>query len=152
MDENSAKESYIIFQIDVTSYGIPGKYVLQLEMMQEITPVPDTPGYMEGVMFSRGEIIPVINLRTRFGLQKKNYDASTRIIVIKHSDRVAGLITDNAREYININSTAIHPVPSIYSAKEGSFVESVARTADRMILILNLKEVIEYMEKHEITS
>jgi purine-binding chemotaxis protein CheW len=121
-------------------------------MMQEITPVPDTPGYMEGVMFSRGEIIPVINLRTRFGLQKKNYDVSTRIIVIKHSDRVAGLITDNAREYININSTDIHPVPSIYSAKEGSFVESVARTADRMILILNLKEVIEYMEKHEITS
>jgi purine-binding chemotaxis protein CheW len=152
MDENSAKESYIIFQIDGTFYGISGKYVLQLEMMQEITPVPDTPGYMEGVMFSRGEVIPVINLRVRFGLQKKNYDASTRIIVIKNGDRVAGLIADNAREYININSTAIHPVPLMYSAKEGSFVESVARTADRMILILNLKEIIEYMEKHEITS
>lgn len=152
MDENAAKESYIIFQIDGTSYGISGKYILQLEMMQEITPVPDTPEYMEGVMFSRGEVIPVINLRIRFGLQKKNYDASTRIMVIRHGDRVAGLIADNAREYINIITAAIHPVPSMYSGKEGSFIESVARTGDRMILILNLKEIIEYIEKDEITS
>lgn len=152
MDENAAKESYIIFQIDGTSYGISGKYILQLEMMQEITPVPDTPEYMEGVMFSRGEVIPVINLRIRFGLQKKNYDASTRIMVIRHGDRVAGLIADNAREYINIITAAIHPVPSMYSGKEGSFIESVARTGDRMILISNLKEIIEYIEKDEITS
>lgn len=152
MDEKSGTESFIIFQIDGTSYGIWGKYVLQVEMMQEITSVPDTPEYMEGVTFSRGQVIPVINIRIRFGLERKTYDAGTRIIVIRFEDRVAGLIADNAREYLNIDTGSLHPVPSYYSGKGASFVESIARNGDRIILILNLSEILQYFERQEITS
>lgn len=134
--------SYILFDVSGTTYGINIRFVNQLEMIGNITPVPNTPEYLEGVMFSRGKVIPVINLRTRLGFEKVPYDFRTRVIVTNYKDRHVGLIADTAKEYVSISSDSIEPAPEFIRNQGGSYVEGVARIAERTVLIFNIEEIL----------
>jgi purine-binding chemotaxis protein CheW len=134
--------SYILFDVAGTTYGINIRFVNQLEMVGNITPVPNTPGYLEGVMFSRGKVIPVINLRTRLGFEKTPYDFRTRVIVTNYKERNVGLIADTAKEYVSLPADSIEPAPEFIRNKGGAFVEGVTRINDRTVLIFNIEEII----------
>jgi purine-binding chemotaxis protein CheW len=134
--------SYILFDVAGTTYGINIKYVNQLEMMGNITPVPNTPEYLEGVMFTRGKVIPVINLRTRLGFGKIPYDFRTRVIVTNYNDRNVGLIADSAKEYVSLPAGSIEPAPDFIRNQGGSYVEGVTKINDRTVLIFRIEEII----------
>ncbi|HEY7913833.1 MAG TPA: chemotaxis protein CheW [Blastocatellia bacterium] len=144
-DQNTS-QAYILFDLAGTTYGVPSRAVQQVELVEQITPVPNAPAAVEGVIFSRGQVIPAVNLRVRFGFEKKPHDLRTRLIVIAAKNRVVGLIVDSAREFLSIPSSAVQPPHEAISGLNGNYLDGIATLGERIILILNLDEVIERTE------
>lgn len=143
-DTPNHSEPFILFELAGTTYGIPTAVVQQMEMIEHITPVPNTPPFVEGVVFSRGQVIPAINLRIRFGFEKIAYDARSRLIVIHSSNRSVGLIADTAREFVSISSDVVQPPPEGISGLSGRYLTGIAMLGERMVLILNAEELLNF--------
>jgi purine-binding chemotaxis protein CheW len=135
--------TYILFTVAGTTYAIASQNVLHIEMVEHVTPVPNAPPSVEGVVFSRGQVVPVINLRARFGFDRKGLDLRTRLLVVEHEGRRVGLLADDAREFVMIAATVIHPPNEAVGGTSGSYLDGVAMLGDRMVLVLNVREVVE---------
>ena len=146
-DNNSLP--HILFELGNTTYGVPSHAVRQMEMIEQITPVPNAPAFVEGVVFSRGQVIPAIDLRVRFGVEKKPYDLRTRLVVVQAGERTVGLIVDTAREFMSIPQDTIQPPPDEISGLSGNYLEGIATLGDRLVLILNVEEVLNLSEHAE---
>jgi len=142
-------DSFVLFELAGTTYAVPSGDVQQLEMIEHITPVPNAAKAVEGVVFSRGQVIPAINLRTRFGFPKIEYDLRSRLVVVKVGGRNIGLIVDAAREFKRIPQDAINPPSEALSGTRGKYLEAIATVGDRLILLLNLAEVVKTAEEIE---
>src|SRR5215203_746853 len=90
-----AAEPYILFELAGTSYAVKSRDVLHMEMVEQFTPVPNARPFLEGIVFSRGQVIPAVNLRVRFGFPREPHTLRTRLLVVKSSERVVGLVTDS---------------------------------------------------------
>ncbi|QKG79954.1 chemotaxis protein CheW [Tenuifilum thalassicum] len=133
--------SYIIFQLDETDYGIPISQIKQLDVMGKVTPVPNAPQYVEGIVLTRGEVIPAINIRKKYGLPNKDFNLKTRLIHIYSNERSFGLIVDSAREFINIDDDQILPPPKKGNTPFTNEITGVVKHGERIILILNPLEL-----------
>jgi len=142
-----AGEPFVLFELDGTTYALRSSDVQQLEMIEHITPVPNSPAAVEGVVFSRGQVIPAMSLRTRFRLPKVELDLRSRLVIVRSGDRNIGLIVDAAREFRRIPPEAIKPPPDSLNATSGQYLEGIASVDDRLILILNLHEIIRTVEE-----
>jgi purine-binding chemotaxis protein CheW len=149
MASNNGKttEPFILFELGKTTYGIHSRFVQQLEMIEEITPVPNALPFVEGVVLSRGQVIPVINLRIRFGFEKIPHDSRTRLIVINVNNRTIGLVVDTAREFVSIPAETIQPPPEKISGLSGKYLQSIAMLGEeRLVLILEVQEILSLSE------
>jgi purine-binding chemotaxis protein CheW len=135
-------DSYILFELAGTSYGVPSRDVLHMEMVEHITPVPNASSHLEGVVFSRGEVVPAINLRLRFGFPKAATTLSSRLIIVKVDGRRVGLIVDSAREFRKITADAIQPPAEAIAGLSGSYLAGIAKLGERVVLLLNMDEVV----------
>jgi purine-binding chemotaxis protein CheW len=135
-------EPFILIELAGTTYGVRGRFVQQMEMIEHITPIPNAPAALEGVVLARGQVIPALSLRGRFGFEKIPYDLRTRLLVVNNGKRTIGLIADTAREFVKLPLDAIEPTPEALSGLSGNYLEGIATLNGRMILILNLDEVI----------
>ncbi|AMW27169.1 chemotaxis protein CheW [Limnospira fusiformis SAG 85.79] len=135
-------QPFILFELDHTTYGIPSGVVQQMEMVEQITPVPNSASFVVGVIFSRGQVIPAIDLRVRFGFAKIPYTLRTRLIVINTNQRTVGLIVDTAREFVSISADTIQPSPEGISSLSGKYLAGIATLGERVILILNVEELL----------
>jgi purine-binding chemotaxis protein CheW len=148
-DDYLNADSFVLFELAGTTYAVPSRDVQQLEMIEHITPVPNAAEAVEGVVFSRGQVIPAINLRTRFGFPKVAYDVRSRLVVVNVGGRNIGLIVDAAREFKRIPPDAINPPSEALSGTSGKYLEAIATVDDRLILLLNLAEVVKTAEEIE---
>ena len=135
-------EPYVLFDLAGTAYAVPSAAVQRIEMVEHVTPVPNAPAYVDGVVFSRGRVVPAVNLRRRFGFDRAAYDPATRLIVVAHADRAVGLIVDAAREFVAIPADAIQPPPETLVGTSGRYLGGIATVGDRVILILDVPEVL----------
>ena len=158
------KDNYIVFTVADTAYALASQQVAHVEMVEHITPVPNATSVIDGVVFSRGEIVPALNLRVRFGFPRIANDLRTRLLVVRHEGRTAGLLVDAAREFMAISSAEIHPPNEGLRGMSGRYLSGIAtikpadrkdhrkddgngdRKEDRMILILDLAEVLNLGE------
>jgi purine-binding chemotaxis protein CheW len=138
MEAPSGSEPYVLATIGNTAYALPSREVQRMEMVEHVTPVPNAPAFVDGIVFSRGQVVPAINLRRRFGFEAVPYDLSTRILVVSHGDRLVGLIVDSAREFIRIPADAIQPPPDIGGSVSGQHLSGIATIHDRVILVLDM--------------
>src|SRR5688572_30586170 len=97
-----------------------------MEMVEQITPVPNAPAFVDGVVFSRGRVVPAVNLRLRFGFDRAPYDLRTRLVVVAHAGRAVGLIVDAAREFVTIPVADVQPAPEGLAGTSGSYLAGVA--------------------------
>lgn len=141
-EQHATSETFIVFELAGTTYAVPSRVVQQMEMIEHVTPVPNASPAVEGVVFSRGQVVPALNLRVRFGFERIPIELRTRLIVVATGGRAVGLIVDTAREFISIASSAIQPPNETISGLSGKYLEGIATLGDRIILILNLDEVI----------
>ena len=145
-------DSFVLFELAGTTYGVRSQDVQQLEMIEHITPVPNASEAIEGVVFSRGQVIPAINLRTRFGFPKIEFDLRSRLVVVAVGERNIGLIADSAREFKRIPSEAINPPAENLEGTSGKYLEAIATLDSRIVLLLNLAEVVKVGEEIEVEN
>ncbi|HET7219026.1 MAG TPA: chemotaxis protein CheW [Vicinamibacterales bacterium] len=136
-------ETYILFGVAGTTYAVRSQQVLHMEMIEHVTPVPNAPHFVEGVVFSRGQVVPVINLRARFGFERAPITLRTRLLVTQSDARRVGLLVDEAREFIAIAETAIQPPNQAITGLSGQYLDGIATLGERIVLILNIREVVE---------
>ena len=140
-------EPFIIFELAGTTYGVRSRLVQQVEMIEHVTPVPNAPAAVEGVVLARGQVIPALNLRARFGFERVAFDLRSRLVVVSTGGRTLGLIVDAAREFLRIPEAAVEPPPEAITGLSGQYLEGVATIGERIILVLNLDEVIDLGEQ-----
>ena len=137
------RDNYILFTVASTMYGLSSHDVAHVELVENVTRVPNAPPYVDGVVFSRGAVVPAVSLRARFGFERAAYDARTRLIVAQQGDRSVGLIVDSAREFVTIPPGLIQPPAEGLTGTTGRYLRGVAIVADRMILILDIAELLK---------
>ncbi|MFP4697270.1 MAG: chemotaxis protein CheW [Eubacteriales bacterium] len=145
MEKNEREQimkQFIIINFGQEHFGIDIKFVQNIIRMQSITRVPKAPSYLKGVINLRGDIIPVISLREKFGLNTDEITNSTRIIIVDLEQNPMGFIVDEVREVVQIPEDSIQK--SIYDAKDekSAFLSSVGKNGDELISILNLDTII----------
>ena len=139
--------SYILFTVAGTTYALPSGEVRHMEMLEGVTRVPNAPPFVDGVVFSRGQVVPVVNLRARFGFERAAYDLRARLIVVQAASRVIGLVVDSAREFVNIPPESIQPPHEALAGMSGRYVEGVASLGDkRLVLTLDLSRILNFAE------
>lgn len=132
-----AADAYILCDVAGTSYAVDTREVEQLEMVGALTPVPNSPPYVDGVTSSRGKVIPVVNLRARFGFPRVAADTRARIIVTRTEGRTIGLLVDSAREFARIPPEAVQRAPDALDAT-APYVRNVAHLGERLVLIVDV--------------
>ncbi len=140
-------EPYILFQIAGATYAVPSAQVQQVAMIERLTRVPNAPDFVDGVVYLRGQVIPVINLRRRFGLPPKEYDLQSRLIIIEQDSRIVGMAVDSARQFANLNSDDIQPPPEIVSHAPRQYLRGVIAQEKTLILVLDLHQVLNPEER-----
>ena len=136
-------EPFILFELAGTTYGVRSRFVQQIEMIDDVASVPNTHTAVEGVVLVRGQVIPALNLRTRFGFERIERDLRSRLVVINTGTRVVGLVVDTAREFLKIAVESIEPPPAALTGLSGHYLEGIATIGERLILILNLDAVLD---------
>jgi purine-binding chemotaxis protein CheW len=116
----------------------------------QITRVPQSPPFVEGVINLRGKIIPVIDLRKRFGLTELENSDDVRIIVVEVSNRVIGFTVDRVNEVLRINSNIVEPPPSMVCGLDTEYVQGVGKLDDRLLILLHLEKLFTAAEIAEI--
>jgi purine-binding chemotaxis protein CheW len=139
-------ETYILFTVAGTTYALPSREVRHMEMLEGVTRVPNAPPFVDGVVFSRGQVVPVVNLRARFGFERAPYELRTRLIVVQSGGRVIGLVVDSAREFVNIPPDQVQPPHEALAGMSGRYVDGVASIGDRLILTLDLSRILKFAE------
>lgn len=143
MENQQSQEPFILFELAGTTYGVRSRFVQQIEMIEDIAAVPNAHAAIEGVVFVRGQVVPVLNLRVRFGFEKVERDLRSRLIVTNTGTRVVGLIVDTSREFLKIPAEAIEPPPEAITGLSGRYLEGIATVGERLILILKLEAVLD---------
>jgi len=141
-----AGDTYILFSVAGTTYALRSRDVAHVEMVDQVTAVPNAASFVDGVVFSRGVVVPALNLRARFGFERAPHDLSTRLLVVHHGDRTVGLVVDGAREFATIDPAAIQPPATALSGLSGRYLEGVANLGDRLVLVLNLDAVLTFSD------
>jgi len=133
----------IVFALAGEQYGIEVDKVRTIERMMPITRVPKTPAFVKGVINLRGVVIPVIDLRGRFGLPETEASETSRIIIVQVNDLEVGFIVDAANDVIDIDSDRIDSPPEVVGGIKAKYLRGVAKLDDnRLLIMLNLAEVL----------
>ena len=133
----------VSFTIGSEEFGVDILKVQEINRTVEITRVPQAPHYVEGVINLRGKVIPIIDLRKRFGLELKEYDKNTRIVVVDIEGNVMGMIVDSVSEVLRLPANTIEPPPELVTGINAEYIKGVAKLQDRLLIFLDLSKVVE---------
>jgi purine-binding chemotaxis protein CheW len=141
------RETHIVgFNVGRETYGIPISSLHEIVRVPEITAVPDAPAYLEGVINLRGKIVSVIDLRKRFGKPTTALDRHSRILVVEHRGRLAGMIVDSASEVIKIPDTEVESAPTMMRDGGLDCVTGLGKYKGRLIILLDIDKVLSVRE------
>ena len=142
-----SRETHIVgFKVGRETYGIPITALHEIVRVPEITAVPDAPAYLEGVINLRGKIVSVVDLRKRFGKLSTTLDRHSRILVVEHRGRLAGMIVDSASEVLKIPESEIEAAPAVMQEGGLDCVTGLAKYQGRLIILLDLRKVLTARE------
>lgn len=133
---------HVTFRVGTAEYAIPASQVLHLESFETATHVPGAPAYVAGLVQVRGRVVPVVDLRKRFGLPPTDRELAHRVVVVQLGARVAGLLVDSAREVMQLDETSFRDAPELIKEQANGFVTGIATVRERMFLIVDVQRVI----------
>lgn len=133
---------HVAFKVGSAEYVIAAADVLHLESFTGATRVPGAPDFVAGLVQVRGRLVPVVDVRTRFGLDAVERTVDNRIIVVKVGTRVAGLLVDSARDILRLDEGAFTPPPELMGQQGDRFVKAVITIASRLLLLVDVPRVI----------
>ena len=133
---------HVIFKVGAAEYALPATDVLQMETYSGATPVPGAPPFVAGIVQIRGRVLPLLDLRARFGLPAVEHGIDRRIVVGQHEGRPVGLLVDSAREVLAIPEESIRPPPRMAADEAAGLVRAVAQVGPRLLMLLDFPKVI----------
>jgi purine-binding chemotaxis protein CheW len=140
----------VSFKIGEEEFGVDILKVQEINRMLEVTRVPNAPEYVDGVINLRGKVIPIIDLRRRFGMPRKDQDKNTRIVVVELSGRTLGFVVDAVSEVLRIPKSVTEPPPPIVAGINAEYITAVGKLEDRLLILLDLEKVLSDSEKAEL--
>ena len=141
----------VTFRLGSEEYAIDILKVQEINRMVDITSVPNSPSDVEGVINLRGKVIPVINLRRKFGLGTKEADAQSRIMVVDVGITV-GLIVDSVSEVLRLSSDTVEPPPPMTGGIGSEFIRGVGKLQDRLLILLDIDKLLGHDEMHAVAQ
>jgi purine-binding chemotaxis protein CheW len=141
----------VSFKVGEEEFGIEILSVQEIIRLQELTRVPNSPEFVDGVINLRGKVIPVIALRKRFGLPQQAHDKETRIVVLETNSIVIGLVVDSVSEVLRIPADAVVPPPRLGTI-EKEFVSGVGKLDNRLLILLDLERIVSVPNLQEATA
>lgn len=132
----------VTFSIGEEEFGVNILKVQEINRTMEITKVPRAPNFVEGVINLRGKVIPIIDLRSRFGLASKPEDKDTRIIVIEINNVIVGFVVDAVSEVLRIPASTVEPPPPVVAGVESDYISAVGKLKDRLLIMLDLDKIL----------
>ena len=135
----------VIFRLAQEEYGLPITKVQEINRLVPITKLPQTPLFMEGIINLRGRIIPVIDLRKRFGLALSEHNEDSRIIIVEVSGQTVGVIVDAVAEVVRIAAASIEPPPPAFIL-DAKYIQGVGKLGDRLLILLEIDQILTSQE------
>jgi purine-binding chemotaxis protein CheW len=149
-------EQYLTFILAGEEYGVDILRVQEIKGWDTVTPIPNTPAYIKGVMNLRGTIVPIIDLRERFELEHLAYGATTVVIVLQvmrgERSRIMGLVVDAVSDVHNVGGEYLKPPPQFGSAIDTEFVKGLATVDEKMIIVLDVDYLLNSAELATVDS
>lgn len=135
-------QQIVSFKIGNEEYGVDIMRVQEIILMGAITKMPEAPAFIKGLINLRGNVISVTDLRTRFGLESKQADDRTRIIVMNLGERTVGVVVDEVNEVLRISKSQIEPAPSSISGIDHTSIKGLAKLNERILILLDVEQVL----------
>ncbi|MCF8240147.1 MAG: chemotaxis protein CheW [Melioribacteraceae bacterium] len=132
----------VSFKIGNEEFGVDILKVQEINKMMQITKVPNAPSHVEGVINLRGKIIPVIDLRIKLRIERKDYNNNTRIVVLENDNNIVGFIVDEVKEVLRIPKSITEAPPEMVAGIDSKYITSIGKLEDRLLILLDLDEII----------
>ena len=142
----------VVFDLNGEHYGVDIAAVEGIIKMQAITVVPQAPRFVEGVTNLRGKVLPVIDLRRRFGLGAEAATKDTRIVVVEMNGTTVGIVVDGVSEVLRVNSDTIEPPSPIVTTVDSAFIRGIAKIGERLVILLDLAKVLSLSEQNALAA
>ena len=149
-EENPQEElnQYLTFILDNEEYGVPILKVSGIQGWEKTTPIPNSPEFVKGIINLRGEVVPIIDLRKRFGLDEKDYDAHTVVVVVRieqgEKKRTVGLVVDAVADVYGISKEEMHSTPEFGGKISDDFVQGLGIIGEKMVIILEIDNLVDW--------
>lgn len=140
----------VVFQVADEHYAVDISGVREILRLPEITRVPHSPAFVEGVINPRGTVIPVIDLHKRFGIEQRDSTNDTRVMVLNVSDSLVGAIVDSVSEVLTFTEEQIEPVDRLSVTISAEYITGVAKLEDRLVILLDYEKVLGAEERVEV--
>lgn len=150
-DEN-AQLQLVTFEVGNEEYAVNILAVQEINRMMQITRVPKSPPCVEGVINLRGRIIPVVDLRKRFGLPAIDYSGASRIVVVEVLGRVIGFTVDKVNEVLRIQSSIVENAPAVTTSVDTAYISGIGKLEDRLVILLDLDRLLDLDELRQVDS
>lgn len=142
-DLNPEGSQFLTFTLLEEEFGIEILRVQEIKGLSRITPIPNMPTYIRGVMNLRGTVVPILDLRAKFSMPESEYTKFTVIIVVNIGTKVVGLVVDAVSDVLNVGDDNIESAPDLGFESNTSFMDGIAKSGERLITLLNLDELID---------
>jgi purine-binding chemotaxis protein CheW len=146
------EQQLVVFDVAGESYGINIAAVESIIKMQNITKLPHAKEFIKGVTNLRGSVLPVIDLRTRFGLEPQQETKQTRIIIVTMNKLKVGAVVDGVSEVLSVPDDAIEAIPVTVSSVNSAFLKGIVRIENRLIILLDLGKVLDFEEQQSLAT
>ena len=146
----NAEGLHVVFQVGDAQYMLPATDVQQMESYSGATPVPGAAPYVAGLVQIRGRVVPVVDLRVRFGLPAVPPTLDTRVVVVERDKRLVGLLVDRAREVTRIAASELQAPPEVLASASQGFVKAVARDqgGQRLLMLIDFQKIVGEEKVH----
>lgn len=141
----------VSFKLDDDEYGVEITKVKEIILHEGVTKVPQMPDFIVGIINLRGNVIPVIDLRERFGLARSERDDQTRIMVTRMESRIVGMIVDSVSQVMKIPKSNIQPPPSTIAGLAGKYLQGIGKIDEKMIMLLDIERIMSANERVSLT-
>jgi purine-binding chemotaxis protein CheW len=137
----------VSFTLGNEEFAVDILRVQEINRMIDVTRVPNAPPHVDGVINLRGKVIPVVDLRARLGMERKERDRNSRIVVVEIHSIVVGFVVDSVREVLRIPRSVTEPPPSMAAGVEAEYITAVGKLEDRLLILLDLERVLGVGER-----
>lgn len=147
-DEDTQKDRFLTFKIGKEEYAVEISCVIEVIGMQKITHVPDMPEFVKGVINLRGQVIPITDIRMRFGLPAREYDDRTCIVVVTVEDTYVGIVVDTVSDVLDMPEETVAPPPKINQKPGSRYIQGLGKVGEDVKIILDVVKLL-YEERFE---